>query len=354
MINNEEINEAIKVLKSGNYTSGEINKKFEEEFAEYIDCAYAVSCNSGTAALHMALLAIGIGPGDEVIVPSISFFATVSPVMMVGAEPSFCDVNSHGLMAASKIEECITEKTKAIIPVRLHGMPCDMDSIMDLAEKYDLYVIEDCAQAHGAMYKGQRVGNIGDVGCFSFFATKNMTTIEGGMVTTYNKKISDKCKLYRSHGMVDRDNHAVLGYNYRMSELNAAIGRVQLRRLDSFNLKRKENSIYIYNRLSKIDSMVLKFPLVPSYINHVYFWCPVYTTTDHVMDNLKKRLTENGIGFRCRYSLPMYKQPIFKNKYKHITHPTAEKFCKTVIGLPNYPGLNEDELNDICGVMEAF
>lgn len=354
MIDEEEINAAIDVLKSGHYTSGKINEEFEKEFATYTDSEYAVSCNSGTAALHMALLAFGIGSGDEVIVPSISFFATASAVLMVNAEPVFCEVNEYGLMTAEAVENCITEKTKAIIPVHLYGFPCDMDSIMGVAERYNLYVIEDCAQAHGAIYKGQKVGSIGDAGCFSFFATKNMTTIEGGMVTTFNRGISDKCRLYRSHGMINRDEHVLLGYNYRMNELSAAIGRIQLRKLNDFNRKRWENSIYIYNRLSNIQKNIISFPKVPSSCYSVYFWCPVYTNQAFIMDKLKSRLKKEEIGFRCRYNVPMYKQPIFRNKYKNVNNPVAESFCRNVIGLPNYPGLTKEELNRVAEVLEDF
>ena len=350
-IDDQEVNAAIEVLKSGNYTSGSINGKFEEEFAKYCDTDFAASCNSGTAAIHMVLLALGIGPGDEVIVPSISFFATVSPILMVGAEPVFCDVELYGNMSANSAETYITEKTKAIIPVHLHGRPCNMTEIMQLARRYNLFVIEDCAQAHGAEFQNRKVGSFGDAGCFSFFATKNMTTIEGGMVTTNNPRIDEMCRLYRSHGMINRDEHAVLGYNYRLNELSAAIGRIQLKKLDDFNKKRRENSLTIYNMVKKES---LKFPRVQPIYNHVYFWCPVYTEAAWVMDMLKSHLKRNGIGFRSRYSVPMYKQPIFKNKYYNVKNRVAETFCKNVIGMPNHPGITKDELDKVISVMEAF
>lgn len=363
LIDQEEIDAAVAVLKSGMYSSGEEVKQFEKEFSVYNGVKYSVSCNSGTAAIHMALLALGVGPGDEVIVPSVSFFATVSPIMMVGAEPVFCEVSQRGLMEAKNFGGLITEKTKAIIPVHLHGHPCNMDEIMAVAKKYNLYVVEDCAQAHGAKFKDQKVGSFGDVGCFSFFATKNITTIEGGMITTNNEYIAEQCNMYRSHGMIDRDTHSVLGYNYRMNELSGAIGRVQLKKLDRFNEIRRQNSSMIYNGLFNNEELVPRDAHHFKWLQHkkdekdcynVYFWCPIFAGSTHAMNDFKTFLRKEKVGFRCRYTSPMYEQPIFKNKYAHIDYTNARNFCGSVIGLPNHQGMSTDDITHLVSILLKY
>jgi len=315
-IDQEEIDAAIKVLKSGNYTSGPIVEKFEEEFAKYIGTEYAVACNSGTAALHMALLCLGIGPGDEVIVPSMSFFATASAVMMTGAEPIFCDVDPYANLCPIDLEYRISAKTKAIIPVHYFGMPCQINRILDIATKYNIHVIEDCAQAHGAMVEDKKVGSFGIANCFSFFATKNMTTIEGGIITTDNRYVYEQCKLIRSHGMPDRDNHSILGYNYRMNEIFAAIGRKQLAKLDDLNDSRIINSQYLHKNINSIQKLYKDEDVFQPSINKcVYFWFPVVASSVPHAKLFMKKLKDNEIEFRYRYEKPLYQQPIFRGRY---------------------------------------
>ena len=235
LVGEEEVNAVREVLLSGMYVSGKKVKEFEEKFAEYIGTKYAIATSSGTAALHISLACLDIGPGDEVIVPPMTFFATIEAVLYQNAIPIFADVDENYCMDPKSIENVITNRTKAIIPVHLFGYSANMKRIMEIARKYDLYVIEDCAQAHGTEYYGKKVGSIGHIGAFSFFATKNMTTGEGGMITTNDEEVAKKAKMIRSHGMIDRDNHIMLGYNYRMTEMEAAFGLVQLSKLDQLN-----------------------------------------------------------------------------------------------------------------------
>ena len=243
LIGDEEIEEVVKVLKSGFIAQGPKVAEFEEKFAEYIGVKHAVATSSGTTALHTALLALGIKAGDEVVTTPFTFAATSNSVLYVGAKPVFVDVNPETYnIDPEKIAEAITDKTKAIMPVHLYGQPADMDPIREIADENDLKVIEDAAQAHGAVYRGKMVGSMGDAACFSFYPTKNMTTSEGGMVTTDDGATADAARAIRAHGESQRYTHVMLGYNFRMTDVAAAIGLAQLKKLDTFNGKRIENA----------------------------------------------------------------------------------------------------------------
>lgn len=352
IIGQEEIDAAVEVLKSGMYTSGKIVNKFEEEFAEYIGTKYAVACNSGTAALHMVLKCLGITEGNRVIVPDMSFFATASSVFMSGGEVDFADVGFDCNIDPHSIEKLVSFDTKAIMPVHFYGNPCDMDNIMKIAEDQNLFVIEDCAQAHGAEYKGKKVGSFGIANCFSFFATKNMTTIEGGMITTDEKYIYNKCKQLRSHGMTDRNTHSMIGYNYRMTELNAAIGRVQLKKLDEMNDKRIYNSMYLDHGLKNNNVRpLMNFDNQDK--KHVYFWYPVQVSIIWVK-KFMEYMQENGIGYRHRYLKPLHEQPLFKGAYDEVKNNKAEMMSGIVFGLPNHPGMSKNQLDKVLEVINDF
>jgi dTDP-4-amino-4,6-dideoxygalactose transaminase len=355
MLGDEEYEVAVEVLKSGMYTSGKRVRAFEEAFAKYIGVKYAVACNSGTAALHMALLALqDKDEYAEVIVPPMSFFATISSVIMSGMVPHFVDVKPDCNIDEDQIEDAINMHTKAIMPVHFFGKPCDMEKIMKIARRHQLDVIEDCAQAHGAHLQGKKVGSFGTCGCFSFFATKNMTTIEGGMITTDRSDVYEKCLLLRSHGMTDRDTHSVIGYNYRMNELSGAIGLIQLNKLDGLNDKRISNSQYLFANIYNsfgcgelIDEQIVD--------GHVYFWYPVrarYSVNASAV--FKDYLKDNGIGFRQRYIEPLNKQPVLKGRYSHYRMPVAERMSGNVIGLPNHPGMTQDELDRVVEVVNSY
>jgi len=348
VIGDKEIEAAVRVLKSGMYTSGKEVEKFEEEFASYIGTKYAVACNSGTAALHMVLASRYLGE-DEVLVPAMSFFATVSSVIMAGYIPVFVDVDDRGNMDPDDLERKITSRSSAVMPVHFYGNPCQIDRILDIAKKHKLSVIEDCAQAHGATFKQQKVGSFGLAGCFSFFATKNMTTIEGGMVTTNDEEKAKFCKMMRSHGMTDRNTHLILGYNYRMNELSAAVGRVQLKRLDLFNKLRTVNSTYLLGRIEDKEWFKLYYP--EPHKKDVYFWFPIYC---EYPEKFSKHLKDNGIGFRFRYNEPLYKQPCLPSRYYTVHCPNAERLSGKIFGLPNYPALSLEELDKVIDVVNSF
>ncbi|HEC89506.1 MAG TPA: DegT/DnrJ/EryC1/StrS family aminotransferase, partial [Thermoplasmatales archaeon] len=234
LLGEEEKKAVVDVLNSGMLASGPKVEEFEKRFAEFVGVKYAVATTSGTTALHLALLSLSVGTGDEVIIPSFSFIATANSVLFCNAKPVFCDVNPKTFnIDVEKIESLITDKTKAIMPVHLYGQPADMKPILEIAEKHDLYVIGDAAQAHGAEYDGRRVGSFGDVECFSFYPTKNMTTGEGGMITTNIEEIAERARSIRNHGREKTKwgyEHNRLGYNYRMTDIAAAIGLEQLKK----------------------------------------------------------------------------------------------------------------------------
>lgn len=358
-IDKEELKAVKEVLLSGYYVSGKNVKQFEEDFAKYIGTDYAVAVNSGTAALHLALLASGIERLDEVIVPSLTFFATAEAVMHLGGVPIFCDIDPDTYcMDPKSVAQLITNDTTAIIPVHLYGHPAEMNKLNKMAKHHDLIVIEDCAQAHGAEYKGKKVGGFGYAGCWSFFATKNITTLEGGMITTNCQSLADRARKMRSHGMSDRNTHEWIGYNYRMNEVSGAIGHIQLKKLDMFNGMRNVFSLYLRHHLRDIDW--LRIPPVKSCVKHVWFWCPVQVDEEKLgmtTDELRKVLLENGIETRHRYNEPLYKQPALRwiehgsQIYSKTYLPNVEKIAGKMIGLPNHPKLTRKEVRTIIKVM---
>ena len=281
LVGEDEAKAVREVLLSGRYVSGLKVEAFEKAFAKYIGVQYGVAVNSGTAALHIALEALGVGRGDEVIVPPLTFFATVSSVLYLGAVPVFADIDLDGLcLSPESVLEKITPKTKAIVPVHLFGAAAKMKEFVEIGAEKGIPVLEDCAQAHGSEYSGKRVGGFGAAGAFSFFATKHMTTGEGGMITTNDRKLSELAKTIRNHGMEGRDDHVRLGYNNRMTEMEAAMGLVQLRKLDSFNAARIANSEYLLERIAELPWAVVPTPSGER-IKHTYFWCPVMVNEEY-------------------------------------------------------------------------
>ncbi len=273
-VGEEEATAVREVLLSGQYTSGPRVEQFERQFAAYVGTQHAVAVSTGTAALHIALEAMGIRRGDEVIVPPLTFFATVSAVLYVGATPVFADIDADDLcLSPESAAEHVTPRTKALLPVHLFGAAAKMEALLQLADRHGLRVLEDCAQAHGTRYRGRMVGSWGRAGAYSFFATKHMTTGEGGLITTNDAELARLGRLLRSHGMLDRDTHVLLAYNNRMSEISAAIGLVQLRKLEELNEKRIRNSEYILRFVAELPWA--EIPVPREHVRHTYFWCPV-------------------------------------------------------------------------------
>lgn len=360
------------VLDSGRFLQGPMVEEFEKKWADYVGTDHAVAVSNGTAAIQLALKSIGLQPGDEVIVPSLTFGSTATAVVHQAGVPVFADIDRElYTLDHTDLERCLTDETAAIMPVHLYGHPAEMDEIQAFADTHDLYVIEDAAQAHGAAYRGQQVGSIGDIGCFSFYATKNITTGEGGIVTTDNEAIAEVLRMLRSHGMANRDEHVTLGYNHRMSDLNGAIGTAQVDRLKSFNERRREISERLAAELDDLDW--LEPATVRDYVDHAYFWAPFEVQVDEIGLSGKKvwaKLREQGVETRHRYNVPLYDQPVFAdhrgfnsefpwsaNPNEHdydLSLPNVEEVVGSMIGLPNHPGLESEDIEYVIETVRAF
>lgn len=345
LISDQEIEEVVKVLKSGFIAQGPKVAEFEKEFSEYVGTEYAVATSSGTTALHLALLSLGLGKNDEVITTPFSFAATANSILYTGAKPVFVDINPQTYnLDPYKIEEAITEKTKAIMPVHLYGQPAEMDLINQIAEENDLNIIEDAAQAHGALYKGKMAGSLGDIACFSFYPTKNMTTSEGGMITTNNSELADTARILRSHGETERYNHTILGYNFRMTDIAAAIGLVQLKRLNKFNNSRIENAKYLTTHIKEIHGITP--PFVADQVKHVFHQYTIRVENNN-RDKLRDYLTEKMIGTGIHYPKTIYRQKLYQNLGIKGNCIQADKAASEVLSIPVHPDLKANDLKEI-------
>lgn len=354
IIGNEEVEAVVEVLHSGRLAQGRRVEEFEEAFAAYIGTKYAVAVNSGTAALHLALLAHGIGEGDEVITTPFSFIATGNAILFTGAKPVFVDIDEKTFnIDPDGIEEKITPRTKAILPVHLYGQPCAMDKIMEIAEKHNLAVVEDACQAHGAEYKGRKVGSFG-TGCFSFYPTKNMITGEGGMVTTDNKEIAERVRLLRNHGQKERYFHVMLGYNLRMTDIAAAIGICQLKKLDDFNARRISNAQKLTEGLRNIKGIIT--PYASPEVKHVFHQYTVRVTGESVIsrETLRQELNKLGINTEIYYPLPIHRQPFYRQLGYSEYLPGVEKAAQEVLSLPVHPSLDDNEIYEIINAFKKI
>ena len=329
-------------------SSGKFVNEFEEAVAKYIGVKHAVSCSSGTSALHLILMAYGIGIGDEVIIPSLTFIATANAVTYCGAKPILIDSDIETWnIDESKIESAITKNTKAIIPVHLYGHPANMDSINKIAKKYNLKVIEDAAEAQGALYRARKVGSLADASTFSFFGNKIITTGEGGMVVTNDSIIAEKCRLLRDHGMstTKRYWHTVLGYNYRLTNIQAAIGVAQMYKIDSIIAKKKWIASEYNKHLSSLKGVTL--PPNMEWADNV-FW--LYTIlVDFNRNKLITKFKKNGIDSRPVF-YPIHTQPIYQNG---LVLPVSEKISNCGISLPSSPNLNGEDILKICRIIKS-
>jgi perosamine synthetase len=333
---NEEMKEAaIYALENEHFVMGESVFKFEEEFAHYIGTKYAVAINSGTAALELALRALGIGRGHFVITPVQSFIATANAITFTGATPRFIDVSISDCNI--DISQVDPDGANAILPVHLYGNPCNMDELVNIANDEKMFLIEDVCQAHGAEYRGRKVGSWGDIGCFSFYPTKNMTVCgDGGMVTTNNEEIRDRIASMRDCGRAkgSRYLHSILGYTMRLNTVNAAIGRVQLKYLDRWNERRRQIA-KIYD-----EKLADEIRLTPTHgAKPVYH---LYVIKTQLRDKLKEYLQKKEIGTGVHYPIPIHKQPIY-NKYNNHKFPNAEWLASSVLSIPMYVSLSDDE-----------
>ncbi|MDD3593223.1 MAG: DegT/DnrJ/EryC1/StrS family aminotransferase [Candidatus Gastranaerophilales bacterium] len=331
----------LEVLKSGQYILGKHNKGLEQEIADFCGVKRAVALNSGTDALHLALRALDVGPGDEVITVAFTFVATTEAIGIVGATPVFIDIDGDTFnLDAALLESKITSKTKAVIPVHLYGQPCDMDVIMDVAKRYNLYVIEDCCQAIGAEYKGQKVGSFGDINCFSFFPTKNLGACgDGGMATTNSDFLADRMIALRNHGGAVRYYHDEIGVNSRLDEVQAGILRVKLPYIEEWNKKRRENA-YRYNELLKDAEGVV----TPKELDDTYCVYHQYTIQVENRDAVHKYLQDHGVGAMIYYPVPLHLQKV--HAYlggKEGDLPVTEEKTKKVMSLPMFAELTFEQ-----------
>lgn len=329
-------------------SKGKYVGEFEEKFSRYCGVKYGISTTNGTAALHLALASLGIGKGDEVIVPTFTMIASVNPIVYTGARPAFVDADPKTwCMDTSKIEEKITKNTKAILPVHIYGHPCDMDAIMKIAKEHGLLVIEDAAEAHGAEYKRKKVGSFGDAGCYSFYANKILTCGEGGMVITNNEELAEKARALKdlAFGEKIRFLHQYLGFNYRMTNIHAAIGLAQLENIDKLVEIRRKNA-KLYNSFLK-DVKGITLPPEEKWAKNVYWMYSILVEDDFGIsrDMLMEKLKEKGIDTRT-FFIPIHQQPVYP-EYNGEKYPVADELSRKGINLPSGPTLKKEDIKYI-------
>jgi len=347
-----EVDAAIaRVIENTSFILGPEAERFENAFAEYVNARFCVGLNSGTAALHLALLACGIGAGDEVIIPANTFFATAEAVSLTGATPVFVDADPLAYtIDAGRIERAITPRTRAIIPVHLYGQPADLDPIFEIARGRNLRVIEDAAQAHGAEYKGKRVGALGDIGCFSFYPGKNLGAYgEGGAVVTNDEQLAKRVRLLRDHGSEKKYRHEIVGYNFRLEGIQAAVLDVKLKHLDRWNELRRAHAAR-YSDLLKDSGLVL--PAEMDYARHVYH---VYVVQSEARDALQKSLSDAGIQTGIHYPIPIHLQPAYASMgHQRGDFPEAERQSDRVLSLPMFAELSEEQIERVTAAIRSL
>jgi len=331
---------------------GSYINEFEEKFADFCNCKYGISTTSGTTALHLALVSLGIGPGDQVIIPTYTMVATAFAVIYTGAEPVLVDSEPRTWnIDINKIEEKITSRTRAIMPVHIYGHPCDMDPITKIAKKYGLYIVEDAAEAHGAEYKGRKTGSLGHINCFSFYANKIITTGEGGMVVTNDRKLAEKARQLKdlSHSPSRRFMHNAIGYNYRMTNLQAALGLAQFNNINHYIEARRRNA-YRYNSLLK-DIPGIELPREEKWAKNVYWMYSILINNEFGInrDDFMIKLKSEGIETRAFFT-PMHRQPVLKKTgyFKKEKYPVSEKIEKRGLYLPSSSSLSDEDIQFIC------
>ncbi len=349
LIGDEEKQAVLEVLESGMLAQGPRVKAFEEAFAALCGVKHAIATSSGTTALHIAMLVHGIGPGDEVITSPFTFIASANSVLYAGARPVFVDIEPRTFnLDPLKIEAAITHRTRAILPVHLYGLSCDMAPIQAIAGRYNLAIIEDACQSHGATYNNHCVGSFG-TGTFSLYPTKNITSAEGGMITTNDASLAEHCRVIRQHGMRKRYYHDELGFNYRMSDVHAAIGLAQLKKLERFNQARQANAAFLSTHLHGVI-----VPYVPEGCQHVFHQYTIRVPNGK-RDGLRIFLQEQGIGSEIYYPVPVHQQAFYVNQLGYrLSLPEAERAAAEVLSLPVHPALTLSDLETITSRVNQF
>lgn len=358
-LNGRELEYVTDCIKTNWISSqGKYIEEFENKFANYCRCKYGITTTNGTTALHLALVSLGIGKGDEVIIPTFTMVATAFAVAYTGAKPVLVDADEETWnIDVNKIEEKISPATKAILPVHIYGHPCEMDEIMDIAKNHDLYVIEDAAEAHGSEYKGEKVGGFGKINCFSFYANKIITTGEGGMVVTNDFTIAERARRMKdlAHSKNKRFLHTDLAYNYRMTNLQAALGLAQLEKIEDYVNFRRSHA-YLYNNLLQ-NIRGIRLPPEKKYVKNVYWMYGILINNEFGInrDELAQKLKSKGIETRD-FFIPVHQQPAFLKMglFKDELYPVADLLCKSGLYLPSGSGLTEDQINQVCDSVETI
>lgn len=342
LLGEEEQRAVWDVMKSGQLAQGKKVEEFEQHFARYVGTKHAIATSNGTTALYLAQLATGIGPGDEVITSAFTFIASATSITFCGAKPVLADIDPRTFnLDPESVKKQITKKTKAIQPIHLYGQAAAMDQIMEIAASNNLVVIEDACQAHGAQYRGKNVGAIGLAGCYSFYATKNMTTGEGGMITTNDNQLAEKCRILRNQGQVGRYDYKSIGFNYRMTNITAAIGIEQLKKLENFNAKRIQNAA----NLNELLGETVEIPYVSPDARHVFHQ---YTIQCENRDALWHALESDGIGCGVYYPVGLHQCEPLKEYVRHTRLQNTENAARRVLSLPVHPSLTPVELRTIA------
>lgn len=333
------------VLESGQLAQGPVVADFETRFAEFCGVKHAVAVSSGTAGLHLALLAHGIGPGDEVITAPFTFIASANAILYVGAKPVFADVEDQTFcIDPAAVEAAITPRTRAILPIHLYGHPAPMPELEAIARRHGLLIVEDAAQAHGAAINGRKAGTFGASAVFSLYPTKNMMAAEGGLVTTNDDDTADRLRMLRSHGASTTYEHEMLGYNFRLSDLHAAIGRGQLARLPGFNAARRRHADVLTEGLTGIDGVIT--PVERAGYHHVFHQYTVRVPGRR--DELQQKLAEREVESRVYYPKPVHQQPLYRERgYGNASFPVSERLSQEVLSLPVHPALTDDDLQRV-------
>jgi dTDP-4-amino-4,6-dideoxygalactose transaminase len=341
------------VVDSGRFILGPEVKAFEKEFAAYIGVANAVAVSQGTAAIQLAVQAIGVSPGDEVLVPSMTAFPTIEGVIHAGATPVFVDNDRFGAMDPEDARRRVTDRTVGIVPVHLYGGAADLDGLGELARERGLWIVEDCCQAHGALYGGRKTGSIGRAGCFSFYPSKNLTVFgDGGMVTTDDPRIAEKVRLLRDHGRSDKYTHVEVGYNLRFNDVQASVGRKQLALLEDFIAKRRSVAARYDAGLADVDEITL--PGERRGTRMVYHLYPIRCRDDSVRESLREYLQARGVETGVHYPIANHLQPAMASRGAPPVLPESEAVAKTTVSLPMFPSLADDDAETVVAAVREF
>ena len=346
----------LEVVKGGNYILGPECKAFEKELAAYFNMPFVVLSSSWTAAVHLLHIAQGVRPGDEILVPSLTAFPSIEPMIHVGAKPVFCDIDDSYTICPIDAKKRITKKTVGILPVHLYGRSANLTAMQQLAKDHNLWIIEDCAQSHGAKYHGQRVGSFTEHAAFSFYPSKNLTVYgDGGAIATRDPEIARKVTMLRNHGRKDKYLHEKVGYNLRFNEINAAVGREQLKVLDNLNAGRRQAAQWYREELTGVKGIVLPPTDVNSETESVYHMFVIRLESNAIRESLAAHLKENGIETGVHYPVPNHQQPAIEELYGKLpTLPKTEDYVKRILSLPMFPALTREEVKRVADEIKHF